>query len=78
MKKASPLSVSLSEKLEKRLDKFATSGGKSRSAVVADALRYYFLSQEFNLLQQALTMRANILGVSNETDVDKIVHSFRK
>lgn len=72
------VSVSLSPKVEDKLEKFAYKKGKSRSAVVGDALQYYFLRQEFNLLQQELSIRGSMLGVSYEKDVDKLVHSFRK
>lgn len=77
MAKTKILSLSLPVKVENRLDKFAEKRGKSRSSVVADALRYYFLAQEFSLLQQEISMRAKILNIADEKDVDKLVHSLR-
>ncbi len=72
------ISVSLSPKVEDRLEKFAEKKGKSRSSVVGDALQYYFLRQEFNLLQRELSIRGSMLGVFKEQDVDRLIHSVRE
>lgn len=57
LKQTKILSVSLPQKAEKRLERFAEKRGKSRSAIVGEALRYYFLRQEFDLLSHDLSRR---------------------
>lgn len=62
-KQTKVLSISLSRRIEDRLEYFAEKIGKSRSAVVGDALRYYFLNEEFDLLQHDFfTKRGKIVN----------------
>lgn len=57
MNKTKILSVSLPKRVKEELSRVSSKRGKSRSSIVGDALQYYFLSKEFNLLQRNIVAR---------------------
>lgn len=67
MRKA--VTVSLPEPLTEELDAVSREEGTTRSEVVRDALRRYFILREYRALRAELTIEAESKGIVSDEDV---------
>jgi metal-responsive CopG/Arc/MetJ family transcriptional regulator len=67
------ISISLPADLEDELDQVTAAEGISRSDLVRDALRAYFLARRFRALRAAMAPYAEAQGVFTEDEVFRLV-----
>jgi metal-responsive CopG/Arc/MetJ family transcriptional regulator len=63
------ISVSLPTEVRQELDEAAEADGRSRSAVVREALRDYLLQRRFRRLRSRMVIRAREKGIFTDEDV---------
>jgi metal-responsive CopG/Arc/MetJ family transcriptional regulator len=71
-------SVSLPVEIVRESAKAAKELGKSRSELVADAMKAYLSLHKFRKLQSKLQGRRSNLRVASEEQVDRLVHEYRR
>jgi predicted transcriptional regulator len=67
------VTVRLDKKLAKSLSRLSKETGKSRSAIVRDALQRQLFLEDFARLRGELVPKATKLGIITDEDVFKIV-----
>ncbi len=63
------VTVSLPEALTKELDAASREAGTSRSEIVREALRRYFMLRDYRALRAELTIEAESKGIVTDEDV---------
>jgi metal-responsive CopG/Arc/MetJ family transcriptional regulator len=63
------VTVSLPEPMTKELDAVSREAGTSRSEIVRDALKRYFVLREYRALRAELTIEAESKGIITDEDV---------
>ncbi len=63
------VTVSLPEPLTEELDLVSREAGTSRSEIVRDALKRYFVFREYRALRAELTIEAESKGIITDEDV---------
>jgi len=71
-------SVSLPAEIVRESTKAAKELGKSRSELVADAMKAYLSLHKFRKIQAKLQQRPGRLRVTSEAQVDRLVHEYRR
>lgn len=71
-------SVSLPVEIVRESAKAARELGKSRSELVADAMKAYLSLHKFRKLQSKFQGRRLSLRVTSEDQVDRLVHRYRR
>ncbi len=70
--------VSLPPKLIKEAERVAREEDRTKSELVREALRLYIEERRWRKLQRETAIKAQVLGIKTEEDVDRLVHSVRK
>ncbi len=78
MKRSVVASFSLSPETLQQAQDIADVENKSRSEVVGEALKQYYLLRQWEDLRSFGTRQAKKLGIRNEDDVDRLIHEFRR
>jgi len=63
------VTVSLPEELTRELDAASREAGSSRSEIVREALKRYFMLREYRSLRAELTIEAESRGIVTDEDV---------
>jgi metal-responsive CopG/Arc/MetJ family transcriptional regulator len=74
------VSFSLSSEEAREFDAIAEQEGRNKSAMFREMLRIYGIwrdTQRFESLQRYGAARTRELGISDERDVEKLIHEFR-
>lgn len=74
---AKKTSITLPEKLEEELRDQAETEHRTLSGILQEAARYYLNIRKWESLQQELSLKARVMGIKNEDDVDRLVHESR-
>ena len=70
--------VSLPPELVREAERAAKAERRTRSELVREALRFYLEERQWRKLQRKTALRAQVLGIGTEEDVDRLVHEVRK
>jgi hypothetical protein len=76
--KTSKSNISLPPDLEVELRKRAKIDKISLSCILQEASKFYLKTKTFEELQQKLSLKAHLLGIMDENDVDNFVHKSKK
>jgi CopG family transcriptional regulator / antitoxin EndoAI len=78
MKRSVIASFSLSSETLKQAGELAKAENKSRSEVVNEAVGKYYAMKQWETLQEYGAKQAQRLGIKNESDVERLVHDYRR
>ena len=78
MKRSRITSISLPPELVRYTDELARAEHKSRSEIVREAMESYRTAREWGELQAFGVERARKMGVRDETDVERVIHDYRR
>ncbi len=78
MKRSVVASFSLSSETLKQAGELAKAENKSRSEVVNEAVGKYYAMKQWESLREFGAKQAQSLGIRNESDVDRVVHDYRR
>lgn len=76
--KAKTINISIPEKLLANIDRKAKDEYRSRSELMREAALYYLQTKNnWAVLEQDLSAKADKLGIRNEDDIENMVDSLR-
>ena len=78
MKRSAVASFSLPLEILRQTEELAKSEKKSKSEVVSEALKKYYVMKQWEVLREFGARQAKRLGVRNEDDVDRLIHEIRR
>lgn len=78
MKRSAVASFSLPLEILKQTEEMAKAEKKSRSEVVSEALKKYYVMKQLEDLREFGAKQAKRLGIRNEDDVDRLIHEYRR
>ena len=78
MERTVTASVSLPVELAKELAAVAKAEHRTRSGVIQEAARFYLEARRWRDLQREIQVRARVLGLASEADVETWVDKLRK
>ncbi len=67
------ITVSLPTTIKKKLDKYTKKEHINRSEIVREALKQYFIREEFNRLRSIMVPKAEKQGIYTDEDVFKLI-----
>ncbi len=77
MRTMEALSFTFPSGMIKEIKELAKKERKTRSQLARDALLQYMQSKKWHDIQRKMAMRARILGITSEADVERLVHEYR-
>jgi CopG family transcriptional regulator / antitoxin EndoAI len=77
MRIAKTLSITLPPELLAIAEKLAQKEHRTKSELIREALRHYIHEREWQTSRSRAVIRARIMGITSEEDVDRIVQEHR-
>ncbi len=77
MKTMEALSFTFPMETIEEIKQLAEKERKTRSQLVRDALDQYIQTRKWRNIQRKMAIRARVLGITSEEDVERLVHKHR-
>ena len=77
MKTMEALSFTFPPEMIKEINDLAKRERKTRSQLARDALLQYMQSKKWYDIQKKMAIRARVLGITSEADVERLIHEYR-
>ena len=77
MKTMEALSFTFPTEMIKEIKELAKKERKTRSQLIRDALDQYIQTKKWRDIQTKMAIRARVLGITSEEDVERLVHEYR-
>jgi len=77
MRKSKIISLSLTDVALKYAEEYSKADGKSRSAIISEAVTRYCVMRKLNELGEYGKKQAAKKGIKTDGDVDRIIHEYR-
>ena len=71
-------SITLPSQLEEELRSQAGMEHRTLSGILQEAARFYLHVKKWESLQSMLVPKARAMGIRNEADVNRLIHSLRR
>ena len=78
MKTMEPLSFTFPREMVEKIQDLAKEERKTKSQLVRDAVNSYMQEKKWRNFQRKTALKARVLGISSEQDVDRIVSQYRR
>ena len=78
MKTMEPLSFTFPKEMVEEIQDLAKEERKTNSQLVRDAVTSYVQEKKWRNLQRKAALKARVLGISSEQDIDRLVHQYRR
>ena len=78
MKTAEALSFTFPKEMVTEIKTLARDERKTKSQLVRDALNQYIQTKRWREVQKKMALRARVLGITSEEDVNRLIHEYRR